>query len=178
MIYGVKMSDQILEIIKKKKNDRWWNESEAKVLEKYGPVFHASNIDALTKETFQSFLLIKNNFHWEGIHRQQNLITSDMAKLQKALKTLLDETKPLKDRLDFLFPRSGSNYIKGLGKAVITPILLVAYPQKYGVWNAKSQEALKKLKLFPSFNSRDHFSVKYLKVNQVFLDLSEKYSDS
>jgi len=172
------MSDQILEIIKKKKNDRWWNESEAKVLEKYGPVFHASNIDALTKETFQSFLLIKNNFHWEGIHRQQNLITSDMAKLQKALKTLLDETKPLKDRLDFLFPRSGSNYIKGLGKAVITPILLVAYPQKYGVWNAKSQEALKKLKLFPSFNSRDHFSVKYLKVNQVFLDLSEKYSVS
>lgn len=178
MIFGVKMIDQIFEIIEKKKTDPWWIESEAKVLEKYGPVFHASNIEALSKETFQSFLLIRNNFHWEGIHRQQSLITSDMAKLQKALTTLLDETKPLKDRLDFLFPRTGSNYIKGLGRAVITPILLVAYPVKYGVWNAKSQEALKNLKLFPSFNSKDHFSTKYLKVNQVLLDLCEKYSVS
>lgn len=172
------MIDKIPEIIEKKKNDRWWNESEAKVLENYGPVFHSSNIGALSRETFQSFLLIRNNLHWEGIHRQQSLITSDMAKLRKALTTLLDETKPLKERLDFLFPHTSINYIKGLGKAVLTPILLVAYPEKYGVWNAKSQDALKKLKIFPRFNSRDHFSVKYLKVNQVLLDLSARYSVS
>lgn len=178
MIFGVKMSDPIYEIIQNKKNNRWWMESEAIVLEKYGSVFHSSNIQFLTKETFQSFLLIRNNFHWEGIHRQQSLITSDMAKLRKALTTLLDETKPLKDRLDFLFPHTGTNFIKGLGKAVVTPILLVAYPKKYGVWNAKSEAALKKLKEFPSLKSKDSFSIKYLKVNQVLLELSEKYSAS
>ncbi len=178
MIYGVKMSDIIYEIIQNKKNNRWWMESEARVINKYGPIFHSSNIQSLAKDIFQSFLLIKNNYHWEGIHRQQNLITSDMDKLKNAITMLLDESKSLKDRLDFLFPQDGKNFIKGLGKAVVTPILLVAYPKKYGVWNAKSEAALKKLKLFPDLKSKDPFSIKYLKVNQVLLDLSEKYSVS
>ena len=59
----------------------------------------------LTKEDFRSFLLIKNNKHWDGIHRQVNMITEDIDKLKKTIRILLDEGKPLIDRLDFLFPR-------------------------------------------------------------------------
>jgi len=172
------MRDQISQVIQTKKNDRWWIESDRKVLDRYGALFNPKYLKNLTKEDFQSFLLIKNNYHWEGIHRQQGLITSDMQKLKKALATLLDESKPIKTRLDFLFPKGSENYIKGLGKAVVTPILLVVYPDKYGVWNQKSEAALKKLGLFPEFQRGDSFSDKYVKVHQVLNDLKEKYDIS
>ena len=172
------MRDQISQVIQSKKNDRWWIESERKVLDQYGALFNPKNLKNLSKEDFQSFLLIKNNYHWEGIHRQQGLITSDMLKLKKALATLLDESKPIQTRLDFLFPKGSENYIKGLGKAVVTPILLVVYPDKYGVWNQKSEAALKKLELFPEFQRGDSFSDKYVKVNQVLNNLKAKYAIS
>ena len=88
-------------------------------------MFHPGNLNAFTKDDFKSFLLIKNNEHWEGIHRQGNMITQDMDKLRNALKILLDETKPLKKRLDFLFPKNKPNYIKGLGRTIVTPILRI-----------------------------------------------------
>ena len=172
------MRDQISQVIQRKKNDRWWIESERKVLDRYGALFNPKNIKNLTREDFQSFLLIKNNYHWEGIHRQQGLITSDMKKLKRALTMLRDESKPIKTRLDFLFPKGRENYIKGLGRAVVTPILLIIYPEKYGVWNKKSEIALKKLGLFPTFQRGVAFSDKYIKVNQVLNDLKEKYAIS
>ncbi|HDP97806.1 MAG TPA: DUF1016 family protein [bacterium] len=65
-----------------------------------------------------------------------------------------------------------------MGKAVVTPILLVAYPDKYGVWNQKSETALRQLNLFPEFRRGESFSDKYLKVNHVLNELKEKYAIS
>jgi hypothetical protein len=56
---------------------------ENNVIKKYGSMFHPDNLDRLTAEKFKSFLLIRNNKHWEGIHRQGNMLTSDMGKEQK-----------------------------------------------------------------------------------------------
>lgn len=66
---------------------------EKEIIAKYGNMFKLNNLDSLTREDFKSFLLIKNNKHWEGIHRQGNLITHNMNKLREALKILLDEGK-------------------------------------------------------------------------------------
>ncbi len=148
---------------------------EKEVIQKYGAMFNPANLDKLTKEDFKSFLFSKNNKHWEGIHRQGNIITADMDKLIKALKVLLDESKNIKERLDFLFPSGKENYIKGLGRAIITPALMVVYPNKYGVWNSKSEEGLKRIGLFPEFKSKDGFSDEYIKVNEVLSELAEKY---
>lgn len=168
--------DLIQNSIQKNKNNSWWLESEKKVIEKYGQMFDLVNLDQLTKEDFKSFLLIKNNLHWEGIHRQSNLITSDMEVLRRYLKYLLNEKIPIKERLKQIFNTRGGYIIKGLGKAVITPILLVVYPTKYGVWNSRSESALKTLNLFPKFLPKDAFADKYLKVNEVILDLAQKYN--
>ena len=170
--------DLIQNIISEKANDSWWLESEKKVIGKYGQMFNLANLDQLTKEGFKSFLLIKNNLHWEGIHRQSNLVTSDMEALKRCLKSLLDEKIPIRERLKRVFNVKGKGeyVIKGLGKAVITPILLVVYPTKYGVWNSRSETALKKLNLFPNFLRKDSFADKYLKVNDVILDLAQKYN--
>jgi len=144
---------------------------EKDVMDKYSEMFHPSHLDTLTKEDFKSFLLIKNNKHWDGIHRQGNIITQDMDKLRNALKILLDEGKPLKERLDFLFPKNKPNYIKGLGRAITTPILMFVYPTKYGVYNQKSAEGIKAAGLEPKFTRGASFSERYIKINKVLNNL-------
>ena len=151
---------------------------EKSVIERFGKLLKPFNLDGLTKEDFRSFLLIKNNKHWDGIHRQVNMITDDIDKLKNAIRILLDESKPLRDRLDILFPKGKSNYIKGLGRAVTTPILLVVYPEKYGVYNSRTEEALKKIRLYPKFNRGASFSEKYIRINEILLDISKKYDIS
>ncbi len=170
------MEQEIIQkVVKNRAKDPWWVTSEKKVVGEYGQLFNPANLDGLIKEDFKSFLLLKNNLHWEGIHRQGNLVTSDMDALKKFLHLLLDENIPIKERLQKAFSKRSSYNIKGLGRAVVTPILLVVYPAKYGVWNTKSESALKKLNLFPRFLPRDTFADKYLKVNQVLLELADKH---
>ena len=170
------MTDQILEIIQAKKKCSWWLKSEKVFVNKSFPIFHPSNLKNLTKEEFLSFLFIKNNLHWEGIHRQQESITLDMEKLKRTLIFLLDESRSIANRLNSLSPKKGKYYINGLGKAVITPILLVVYSDRYGVWNKKSEDALKELELFPEFQRGNSFGEKYAKVNNVLNSLKEKYA--
>jgi len=153
-------------------------EQEKEVIKKYGALFNPINLDNLTKESFKSFLLIRNNKHWEGIHRQSNMITEDMDRLKSALKILLDENRDIEERLDILLPKNKPNYIKGLGRAIITPILLVTYPTKYGVWNSKSEEGLKNIGLFPKFSTKDSFAKKYIQINETLKELSVKYQVS
>lgn len=149
-------------------------EEERQVIERYGAMFSPSNIERLTKEDFASFLLIKNNRHWEGIHRQVNIITSDMPKLREALAILLDESRPLKERLDVLFPKNDSGMIKGLGRAIVTPILLMVYPNKYGVYNTKSEQGLEAIGMLPNLK-RKSFAEKYVAVNDALNKVADMY---
>jgi len=151
---------------------------EREVIERFGNMFHPDNLDELTKDNFRSFLLFKNNRHWDGIHRQVNMITSDMDNLISALKILLDESKTLNERLDYLFPKGKPNLIKGLGRAVLTPILLVVYPEKYGVWNSRTEEGFKKLGEHPEFERGATFSEKYIQINDILLEYSHRYDIS
>jgi len=171
------MEDIIQKTIKEKSSQAWWRDSDKKVIGKYGKMFDPQNLDNLTKEDFKSFLLLKNNLHWEGIQRQGNIITADMQKLRNTLTVLLDENLPLRNRLAKILDKNESK-IKGLGRAVITPILLVVYPSKYGVWNSRSENALQKMNLFPRFSPKDEFPEKYIKVNEKLNELAAKYNIS
>lgn len=167
--------DKLKQLTKLVKKDSQVLRDEREVIGRYSKVFAPERIKYLTREEFESFLDFKNNRHWSGIHRQKSLITKDFEKLKKALSLLLDESKPLEQRLDFLFPSTRPNYIKGLGRAVVTPILMVVYPDKYGVWNTKSESALKELGLYPEFTRKDSFATKYSKVNKVLTELKGRY---
>lgn len=150
-------------------------DQERDVIQRYGTLFNPANLDKLTKEDFKSFLLLKNNKHWEAIHRQSNIITQDMDKLKNALQILLDESKDINERLNFLFPPKKPGHIKGLGRAIVTPILMVMYPDKYGVWNTKSETGLIRMGLFPNFKSKDGFADKYIEINGILNELAKKY---
>jgi hypothetical protein len=113
--------------------------AKTEVLGRFQPLFHPSNLDRLSGEEFASFLSFDNNKHWEGLFRQKSQITADIPKLRAALSTLLDETRPIESRLDEVMARDGAKHVAGLGRAILTPILQVVYPEKYGVWNVTWQ---------------------------------------
>jgi hypothetical protein len=150
-------------------------EENRAMLERYGKLFSLPHVPHLTAEEFRSFLNFSNNKHWWGIHRQGSLITSDMPTLREALSLLLDETQPIRYRLDRLFPKTGPNLIKGLGRAVVTPILLVSHPERYGVFNQRIEKALKVTGLWPE-HPGSTFAERYLAVNGMLLDLARRYN--
>jgi hypothetical protein len=144
------------------------------VISRYGTIFSSDYIDNLTPDEFKSFLLFKNNWHWDSLHRQSGWITADMSKLKEALKLLVDESLPIKTRLNRLRPSNGDVMVKGLGRAVITAILQVVFPDKYGVWNNTAEMAMKKLKLWPNFSRGATFGERYEAVNKVLVEVSQE----
>lgn len=137
------------------------------VFARYQPLFKPPAIGQISTEEFVSFLSVKNNKHWLGLQRNGSRMTADLARLQQALLLLLDERRRVAERLD-----EAMAMVNGLGKAVATPVLLVAYPQQYGVWNRRSEEAMQRLKLWPAFPRGLTFGQKYERVNQQLLRLA------
>jgi len=163
---------EAIKVVKEEYKIRERRIEEKQVIDEFGSMFRPNNLDELNKEDFKSFLLYKKNKHWWGIARHGNEVTKDMRKLRLALKILLDENKPLKERLDYLFQKDSPYYIHGLGKAVLTPILMVVYPMKYSVYNNRTAEGLEKVGLYPKFSISDNFSDRYIKVNKVLNSLA------
>lgn len=141
-------------------------------LDHYCNLFRSENIVNLTEEQFKAFLLFKNNKHWAGIHRQSN-IYADMDRLKTALKVLLDEAQPIQVRLDKITDKSGPLYIKGLGRAVLTPILMCVYPDKYAVYNRISEEGLTRLGRNKA-KATDSFGKRYVAINEACHQIADE----
>ncbi len=146
-----------------------------KVLNNYKDIFSIEKIRNISWDQFSGFLKFENNNHWHGIDLQiklGNYLKNKFDDVVDALSTLLDETKPISARFN------QANNIKDLGKAKISPILLIAYPDKYGVWNSVSEWCLKTLGIW-LYNLPNKSEKKlsdgevYEAVNNVLLRLSE-----
>jgi len=148
--------------------------AKEQVLTKYQPIFSPDNLDNLTVDDFKGLLLFKNNQHWDSLHRQGGWMTEDMGRLKEALKLLVDENMPIKTRLDGLRPTNGDPMVKGLGRAVITAVLQIMHPEKYGVVNNTAETGMKKLQLWPEFPRGASFGERYEKINHVLLEVSKE----
>lgn len=138
------------------------------VLARYRPIFSPNHLPDLTEEDFRSFLYFENNKHWSGLYRQAGRLTADMDALRQALAVLLDEGQPLARRFDDALSR-----IRGFGKALASAILLVVYPDRYGVWNNTSESGLKILDIWPQFERGTSVGQKYALLNDLFRRLTE-----
>lgn len=145
--------------------------AKAAVLSRYQQVFASENLSGLTEDEFRGFLYFRNNHHWIALQRMGPAICSDMDRLRNALRILLKEDRPIRDRLNDLMP-SGASYVPRLGKAVLTPILLIVYPDRYGVWNQVSEAALKVLHVWPQFEPSTSFGDRYELVNGTLVQLA------
>ncbi len=146
-------------------------DAREQVIARYGPVFTPDAIDSLTVEVVRNFLMFRNNRHWTGLQRMGPAITQDMEALKQALRELIDETVPVCRRLDELLP-GGRARVKKLGKAILTPILLIAYPNRYGVWNGTSEGAMRELKIWPDFDRAASTGERYEHLNALMLEIS------
>jgi len=105
-----------------------------KVLGKHGRIFSQNNISRLQIKEFEEFLTFTKNKHWRSLQRQKNWLRKHSEEeIKDKLSLLLDESQDIVKRIDNFFE------FKGMKKAITTPILLVAYPNSYGVWNEISE---------------------------------------
>jgi 5-methylcytosine-specific restriction protein B len=142
-------------------------DSRDEVIGRYQPIFAPDHLPSLTAEAFTSFLSYKNNKHWTNIDRYASRVVKDMPSLRAALAILLDESQPLAERYT-----KSVGMISGVDKAAATPILLVSYPDRYGVWNGKSQAALEEMKLYPKLDAKATPGQEYAAVNDVLTYLA------
>jgi len=137
------------------------------VFARYRPIFSVGHIPSLTYDEFTSFLYFENNHHWSGLYRQGLGAATDMPLLRASLAVLLDESRPIRER----FPEA-LGMVKGMGKAIATGILTVAYPDRYGVWNNTSEAAMRQAGIFPAFEKGDGPGGRYERINQVLLEIA------
>lgn len=137
------------------------------VFNKFSKIFSKQHITNFTEGEMKGFLNFKENLHWSNLHRQASNICQDMQLLQKSLLVLVDEEVTIADRLN------QAKQVHGFGQAIISAILQVTYPDKYGVWNKISEEALESLGIFPKFK-KDSFGEKYEVINNLLLSISKQ----
>lgn len=157
-------------LVNLKKSDTWGQIVTPKegVFARFGPLLQPSHITALTEEEIRPFFYFEHNHHWTGLFRQVNRLCSDMPRLRQVLTVLLDESQPIDSRLD-----QCGGAITGLGKGIMTAILTVAYPEKYGVWNNVSEDGMFKVGIWPDFPRGTSLGTKYLQINQTLTKLKE-----
>jgi hypothetical protein len=144
------------------------------VIPRYGRAFSPANVGKLSRETVLEFLEFKNNRHWKGLERRGPRLTSDMNRLREALSLLVDEGKPLDTRLERLRPSQGKAMVPFLGPAVITAILHVVYPDRYGVFNEMLRNAMGVLGIWPRNLREDAFADQYTATNPIQLELASE----
>jgi len=141
--------------------------NKSTVIRNYGLMFSSNNIKKITENKFREFLIYENNLHWTSLQRQGSNLCKDMKQLRDTLYLLLDETVPITDRVTRV---EKTTY---MGKAIITAVLQVAYPEKYGIWNETSEGAMKILEIFPKKNKND-FGTWYKIINEKLNEISNK----
>lgn len=142
---------------------------KARVFARFRPVFAEDHLPGLTKEELRDFLLFENNCHWTGLHRQVNRMCLDMPKLREALRILLYGDGPVGPRLETAIGR-----VYGMGKGIATAILLIAHPDRYGVWNRTSEAAMQKLGIWPEFDHGTSTGQKYERINELLVILRDE----
>lgn len=145
------------------------NQDRELVLARFQPIFASEHVGQIAEDEFVSFLYFENNKHWQTLFRQRSRLTSDMSVLREALIILMDETRDIAERLDVSLGMA-----HGLGKAIATAILLVAYPQQYGVWNNVSEGTMQLLGLWPDFPRGTTVGQKYVEVNRLLNQVTKE----
>ena len=132
------------------------------VLERFGPLFR-DHSSSLSGDDLAAFLSFKANSHWTGLHRQKGKLLSSLDVVRKAIGILVNRPSAA-DNVGERFDQA-EKMVDGFGEGIITPILFVAFPSEYGVWNAKSQFAMQLLGLWPPPNRHESKGKTYEHVN-------------
>lgn len=91
----------------------------------------------------------------------------DTKTFREVINYLLDESVPIKERVNGILDKSGIYHIDGMGKGLVTSFLMDLDPQKYATWNNKTNLGLEALGLSPEFVRGDNWGNKYEKIMEI-----------
>lgn len=144
------------------------NDAERDLVGRFGTACRPENLDDLTAETVTDCLREKVNHHWFGLERNSPKITANMSALRNGMAVLPDGSAPLAQRWDAALP-----WMHGVGKAIASAMLPVAYPAQCGGWNSVSGEKMAWLGLVPEPWTRRSNGATYERINLILLDLAD-----
>ncbi len=119
------------------------------------------------QRNFESWLHFRNNFSWTMLERTATNAIEHPQNIAKLLATLQNENIEIGVRVRSAL--QGCAKVAGIGEGIVTALLHTFNNEKYGVWNSRTVDTLKKLHraTFPS----DNFGESYKRVNQTFQDI-------
>jgi hypothetical protein len=135
------------------------------VVTRFGPLFRDPK--NLSQQDYLDFLSLRHNHHWTGLERLGRPAANDMSKLREAIAILVDETQPVPQRFDTVL-----SLLHGVGVGTLSPMLLLAYPDRFGVWNGTSELELRERGYWPTFPRGATEGEKYEIINAVLLELA------
>lgn len=136
------------------------------VVKRFGPLFRDPS--SLSKQDYLDFLSFQHNHHWTGLERLGRSAADDMDNLRDSITILVDETAPLSERID-----TALAMVHGVGVGTLTPMVHLAFPVRYGVWNGTSEPEMRERGFWPTFPRGASVGKKYEIINSVLLDLAE-----
>lgn len=129
------------------------------VLDAFGPVFREPV--SLDVDTFAGFLRFETNRHWWNLHRHEPVLVRHFELVREVLVELLGPKGTIGERIDAI------GDIPGFTTDLYTAILLVAYPDEFGVRSAISDSAMERLGLMPDFDEDVSVGQQYEAVNEM-----------
>jgi DNA-directed RNA polymerase subunit RPC12/RpoP len=98
-------------------------------------------------DDFRQFLYFKNNLSWTTLYRSGLKALSDIERLWKLLTFVQDESVDVEVRVRQGL--QGAYYCQGIGRNILTALLHTFNPDKYGVWNSRTEDTLKIIRRTP-----------------------------
>ncbi len=146
-----------------------WLSARKKAYIKYREKLSAEKIAENDKwlTDFKNFLHFKYNQSW-SLNRSGLEALSNPDQLKNLLIFIQDESIRIDQRIRETL--QGKSRCPGINKNIVTGLLHIFYPDKYGVWNKQTDDALKKIGRFPA-TSTDQ-GRHYLNINAALTKLA------
>lgn len=120
-------------------------------------------------DNYKDFLYFRNNMSWTTLYRSGMKALNHLESLRKLLTFLQKDSVPAEERV---CQGLGECYVEGIGIGILTGLLHMFYPDKYGVWNSRTTDTLNMIKRNPVMTSNIGHS--YLLINKELKQLGEE----
>ncbi|RKX92373.1 MAG: hypothetical protein DRP84_10140 [Spirochaetes bacterium] len=176
----MKLSDEQIKLLLDKfvasEEARTWREQRWEDHKHWKEWIDPNKLDTLSDDELKNRFLEYFNegagrHPFNAVYRDRTV--RDIKKFREVMKFLLDESIPVKKRLNEILNRDGRFHIEGIGKGLATSILMDLDPQKYATWNNKTNMGLEALGLIPEFARGDDWGTRYEKVMEAIRHIKD-----
>ena len=122
------------------------------------------------RDDYRDFLYFKNNNSWTTLYRTGLKPLSNMKKLWELLTFIQNESINVRKRVRRGL--IGRQHCEGIGKSILTALLHTFNPDKYGVWNSRTEDTLALIRRKPRSTSDPGYA--YQLINRELIQLKEE----